>query len=452
MNKKLLKNLKLIKGNQIIQSSILVNGEFIEDIIPLKQKFNEQNAEIIDLSGFIALPGLIDSHTHFKLKMAEGKYNSDDFESGSLACVKGGITTYIDFTDGDIKDLKKDWFNRKKDVLCSYADYTFHSVFKNLLTSDDVKSKFKNLKALGITSIKIFTTYKNRGMMTSDDVMCTLLKNASENDIVVCVHAESEDVINYNLERYKKHYKEIKYHSIIRDEFSEYYAISKLLKLNEYFNAKIYFVHTTSPASIDVINEYKKKGYSVYAEGCPQYFVFSNKIYSNKNAYLFTFTPPLRSDESRTKILKNISSFDTIATDSCAFFKKDKEKFKNDATRIPMGIASSELLLPLVYTYAVKSSSMSLYDLQQKLSTNPSKIFSISKKGEIKKGYYADLCIFNPDESFTVKSKELSHRCDYSIYEGLRLYGKVKKTFLRGKQVYDSKSIDIPVGSIVKCY
>lgn len=437
MNKKLLKNLKLIKGNQIIQASILINGEFIEDIIPIRQKVNDQNIEAIDLSGLVALSGLIDSHTHFKLKIGINKYNSDDFESGSLACIKGGITTYIDFTDGDLKDSKKDWFNRKKDVLCSYADYTFHSVVKNLLTSDDVKFKFKKLKALGVSSIKIFTTYKNRGMMTSDDVICSLLKNAAENDIVVCVHAESEDIINYNLERYKKHYKEIKYHSVIRDEFSEYYAISKLLKLNEYFNAKIYFVHTTSPASVDVINEYKKKGYNVYAELCPQYFVFSNEIYSDRNAYLFTFTPPLRSENSRIKILKNISAFDTIATDSCAFFKKDKKKFRNDATKIPMGIASSELLLPLVYTYAVKSSHMSLYDLQQKLSTNPAKIFSIPKKGEIKKGYYADLCIFDPNESFAVKSSELSHRCDYSVYEGLKLYGKVKKTFLRGTQVYD---------------
>ena len=108
MNKKLLKNLKLIKGNQIIQASILINGEFIEDIIPIRQKVNDQNIEAIDLSGLVALSGLIDSHTHFKLKIGINKYNSDDFESGSLACIKGGITTYIDFTDGDIKDLKKD--------------------------------------------------------------------------------------------------------------------------------------------------------------------------------------------------------------------------------------------------------------------------------------------------------------------------------------------------------
>ena len=164
--------------------------------------------------------------------------------------------------------------------------------------------------------------------------------------------------------------------------------------------------------------------------------MFSNKIYSNKNAYLFTFTPPLRSENSRIKILKNISAFDTIATDSCAFFKKDKEKFKNDATRIPMGIASSELLLPLVYTYAVKSSSMSLYDLQQKLSTNPSKIFSISKKGEIKKGYYADIFVFDPNESFMVRAKELFHKSDYSVFEGLKLYGKTKAVFLRGRLSY----------------
>jgi len=437
VKKILLKNLKILdlKLQKTVKSSILIKDEIIEEIF-YSGKEPKIEAQTMDFNGLTAFPGLIDSHTHFKLNLGNGKYNSDDFFSGSKACIAGGITTFIDFTEGDEKNPIKDINSRIKEAENSLCDYSFHAVIKGLENFADLKARLLKIKEKGINSIKIFTTYKNRGLMSCEENMAHILDIAAKNDIVVCVHAEDDSFISYNTTKNKKNYKKIEFHNIIRDEFSENYAVLKILKLNEKFNAKIYFVHISSAKSLDMITEYKTKGFDVYAETCPQYLGFNEEIYKRKNNFLYTFTPPVRSKENQKKLLSEISQFDVFATDSCAFNISDKIINKNDITKIPMGIASSQIMFPFLYTFGVKKGNLSLFRLMELTAFNPAKIFSISKKGEIKKGYYADIFVFDPNESFMVRAKELFHKSDYSVFEGFKLYGKTKAVFLRGRLSY----------------
>ncbi|MEF3280235.1 MAG: amidohydrolase family protein [Elusimicrobiota bacterium] len=449
MKKLALKNAIIATDGGFKKCNVFVKNGLIERI-SVGSSFSYKGYNILDLKSLYLFPGLIDSHTHFNLKIEKNKFNSDDFISGSKACLSGGITTYIDFTDGDYKDVEKDLNERLTQIKDSYADYSFHFVLKNIKTPLEAQKRIEKIAKIGAKSIKIFTAYKLRGLMSDEFIISAILENAKRFGIVVCVHAESEDLISYNLVKYGKNAKSIKFHPIIRDEFTENYAIFKLLKLNEKFRAKIYFVHISSARSFEIIKEYKERGYEIFAETSPHYFVFNDSIYKKKDSYLFTFTPPLRDESNRLKMLKLLKYFDTVATDSCAFMSKDKEKFKNDLTKIPMGIASSQLLVSLLYTYVVKPGYISTYKMLELISKNPAKIFGIYGKGEIKKGFWADFCVFNPDEKFKVKAKNLYHKCDYSVYEGFELYGKVKMSILRGEIVYNNSSFLKPSGMYLK--
>jgi len=437
VKKILLKNLRILdlKSQKTVKSSILIKNEIIEEIFhPGSEPKIE--AQTMDFKGLTAFPGLIDSHTHFKLKLGNGKYNSDDFVSGSKACIAGGITTFIDFTNGEEKNPIKDIDSRIKEAENSLCDYSLHAVLKGFENFEDLETRLLKIKEKGINSVKIFTTYKNRGLMSPEEKIAHILDIAAKNDIVVCVHAEDDSLINYNIVKNKKNYKKIEFHNVIRDEFSENYAVSKILKLNEKFNAKIYFVHVSSAKSLNTIMEYKNKGFEVYAETCPQYLGLNEEIYKKKDNFLYTFTPPVRSRKNQKNMLSEISQFDVFATDSCAFNISDKIINKKDVTRIPMGVASSQIMFPFLYTLGVKKGKLSLFRLMELTAFNPAKIFSISKKGEIKKGYYADIFVFDPDESFMVRAEELFHKSDYSVFEGLKLYGKTKAVFLRGALAY----------------
>lgn len=446
MNRILFKNAFIPQPIGILKKfDVLVENGKIKDI---SHKIEIADANIVDIKNKILFPAFIDLHCHFKLRINKKITSRDDFETGTRAQAAGGVGIVGDFTDGNDPNPKKDLKIRLNDIKESYCNYILHCVIKNVKEIDEFKKRLRLLSEAGFRSVKIFTAYGSRGMRLNDNFFPYLLDFASKNNIVICVHAEDDDIINYNLSYFNKSKKiPIRYHNVIRNEFSENYAILKLLKLNELFNAKLYFVHISSFKSLELIANYRSKGYDVYAETCPQYLVFDNSVYNRDDNYLFTFTPPVRDRLNKNLIIENLKYFDTIATDSCGFNKTDKLIYINDLLKIPMGISTSQLTSSIIYTFGVKTKKINFYHMQKLLSSNAARIFLFKNKGEIKKGYDADICIFDPDITFEVNNKELLHASDYSCYEGIKLSGKVTALYLDGKKVYSDGIFSKPFGS-----
>lgn len=421
----------------------------VEDgkIKEIKEDIRLSDAITVNVEKKIVFPAFIDIHCHFKLRVSKDIVSSDDFETGTKAHLAGGVGIIGDFTEGNESNPRKDLELRLKDIPASYCHYIIHCVVRNIKDDCEIKRRLRLIKEVGFRSIKIFTAYGRRQMRISDAFLPYLLDFCAKNDIVVCIHAEDDDVISYNQSLFRGRKIPVRYHNVVRDEFSENYSVLKLLKLNERFNAKLYFVHISSFKSFELIYSYRIRGYKVYAETCPQYFVFDDRIYKRKDNYLFTFTPPVRDMKNKKLLLENLRYIDTISTDSCGFNRADKLAYKDDLLNIPMGISTLQLTPSIVYTLGVKKGRLDIYQMQQVLSTNPARIFSIKNKGEIKKGYDADLCIFDPDYEFVVSNKNLLHRCDYSCYEGMRLSGRVESVYLGGRVAYSNGYFSKPSGS-----
>lgn len=427
---------------------ILVEDGIIKKISHSIKPYN--NIQVVDLKGSYIFAAFIDPHCHFEMQTSLAK-TSDSFESGSKTLVWGGNCIFGDFTDGDEPDVAIDLKARISKVGKTYCDYFFHSVLKKIKDEKELRERVESLCEMGVKSVKIFTTYRLRGMEFPSQLLPHLFYLASKKSFTVCVHAEDEDIINYNIyTNFKKKYP-IAYHDIIRDEFSENYAVMKILKLNELFGAQIYFVHISSFKSLEMINNYREKGYSVYAEVCPQYLVFDNSYYKRKDAYLFTFTPPLRSPQNKKLLINNLRYFHSVGSDSCAFSRKDKERFKNELMKIPMGISSAGLTASVIYTVGVESGRIKPSEMEKILSSNPADIFGLKRRGRIKEGYFADICVFDPSCEFVVRNDMLPTLSDYSCYEGMKLKGRVKMLYIRGKKVFENgKFFDEFCGSYLR--
>lgn len=452
--KLILSNAKIVTDKGIKKADIFVEKGIIKKISK-PYSLNDKKAIKLDLSNFITFPGFIDVHTHFKLKIADGKYNSDDFISGTKACVAGGITTIIDFTHqkpGEplISAIKERIFDAKQ----SYCDYSFHCIIPSLKKLKNPEKQIETAIKKGIISFKIFTAYKNRGLMLEDDEIEELLKLAKKNNIIICIHAESEDLINKNLAKLKNKLKKLgmRAHTLIRNHKTEEEAVLKILKINQKIKAPIYFVHISSANSLKLIKKYAKN-IPVYIETCPQYLVLNQKIYLQKNAHLYSFCPPTRTKKDNEGLWQGIKTklISNVATDSCAFTKQQKNQWNGDITKLYMGIASSQLLFPLLYTYGVRKKKINLIDLKNIISSNPAKIMGIEKRGEIKEGNIADFAVFDIKEKFKVSWKQLYHNCDYTAYEDKILWGKHKYTILRGNIIaVDGKVNGKPQGKFIK--
>ncbi|MBZ4649903.1 amidohydrolase family protein [Thermosipho sp. (in: thermotogales)] len=413
-------NGKLYLDGNFVNANLYIKSGKIIDISTSFQKCKEE----IDATGKVVLPGFIDPHVHFELNL--GKYTSvDDFESGSISALFGGVTTIIDFLDPISKVEELDIFFKKRLAAAnkSLVDYSFHTTLGNF--EGDLNILLSKIREYGINSIKIFTAYSSSNRRTNDRLMFELFKKAKNHKIPILIHAENEDMITENVP--------INLHSKARPEISE---ISEIIKIAEFLyqtNGTAYIVHTTCGSSIEEVknrfNDILNK--NIFFESCPHYFYFDNSVYDSKKGYLFTMTPPLRSKKEKQKLKNNIDNIFSIGTDHCSFNSKDKRKRKTG--NIPMGIGGIEHSFVLMY-------SIFHENIIDKFTINPARFFGLyPRKGTLLPGADADIVIFNPKYNGKIS---MSHtKADYDLYLGTHISGKIEKVIKDGLLVINQNQL-----------
>ncbi len=159
-------------------------------------------------------------------------------------------------------------------------------------------------------------------------------------------------------------------------------------------------------------------------------------------------TPPLRTHEHQTALWRGLRTNDlqVISTDHCPFcfneqpygMKYSKQQGTEDFSRIPNGAPGIETRLPLVYNGGVGKHGMSLNRFVELTATTPAKLFGLfPRKGTIAVGSDADIVLFDPDETWTIRASEHHSRIDYTLFEGHSVTGRVKKVLLRGQLIVD---------------
>lgn len=401
---------------------------------------------VIDARGLLVLPGIIDSHAHFRLKMGPGRYTADDFTSGSAAAVCGGVTTFIDYTgQGPGEDLLKGIKARRAEAEGKvYADFSLHCQLTGWKALRRPEAQMAAALKAGAASFKMFTAYSARGMMSDDADLAAALKAAARLGALVCVHAENGPVIDYLTDIFAP--AGIKALPLSHPDFTETEAVGRVARIAAEAGGTVYFVHLSSGGSADIVAAARKAGLRVMAETCPQYLELDDSLLNGRDGYMYSCCPPVRgrADNARLwKALKN-GEIGSLATDNCTFDRAQKDAWKGDIRRLPMGMPGAQTLLPAAYTYGVKGGKISLNRLVKVLCENPAAVMGLPGKGSIKPGFDADFAIIDP--SFKVKAdwRTMKHNTDFSPWQGRELYGVPKYTVLRGEVVAEAGQLYAP--------
>lgn len=427
----LLKNGFVYHNGSFKKLNIGICGEKIAyvgtDFLPAKTS--------VDLSNKKVIPGLIDPHVHFDLFCGTIP-SRDDFYYGSKSAIYGGVTTIVDFLDPsrNAKELVETFERRLKQAENCNTDYHFHACIRE--PNGNLEEYVLKMKELGINTVKLFTTYSETHRRTYDKDIYKLLKLSAKYKFLVLAHIENDEMINRDE---SLTYKEL---SKARCSESETSEALKLCEMAAKTGGYLYMVHCSSGNTIREI--YKKfhsyLGDNILVESCPQYFIFNNSVLESKEGYLYTFAPPLRSEEERKLLIQNIDHIATIGTDHCAFNIEDKKSHVY-LKGMPLGIGGIESSFVLMY----KIFGDKIID---KMSKNVAEIEKFAGKNGIKIGNYADLAIFN-GQNHTIGKPH--GKVDYSIYEHIVANVTIESTMIRGKFVLRNGVFTENKGQLINC-
>lgn len=429
----------VVSGKGTKKADVLVDGE---KIVQVARTITPQTGtRVIDITGKLLLPGFIDAHTHFDLDVA-GTTTADDFASGSLAALRGGTTTIVDYAcpnKGESLAYGLKVWHEKADGKCA-CDYGFHMTIDDW--NEDIEREIDDMYAAGISSFKMYMTYP--AMMIGDAAMYRVLKKLKEKGGICGVHCENSGIIDALVaEKKASGENSVACHPQTRPAQLEAEAVSRLLRIAQTVDIPVIIVHMTNAATLKEIEAARKRGQTVYVETCPQYLVLDDSVYYNpdfREAAKYVCSPPIRKVSDQKALWAGLrrGEIQTISTDHCSFTLEQKEMGRNDFTKIPGGVPGVETRGELIYTYGVTTRKISLATMCKALSENPAKLYGMyPRKGAIVKGADADLVIYDPTADHELHAADMVGKAGYIPYEGFSIRGGIQQVWLRGSLVVE---------------
>ncbi len=301
---------------------------------------------------------------------------------------------------------------------------------------DGIEDELVDLKRAGVTTVKIFTTYRDVGYLIDMERLRSLFALCKRQGIMVSVHCEDNDLIEETARNHTGTYTPAD-HALLRPPEAEYRAVRHVGDLAGEIGMPVYIVHLSSARGMDAVRELRAKGVDVLVETTPHYLLLENSRLRGEDGPLYVMTPPLRTSMDN-RVLQDAlvaREIQVVATDHCSFTRTQKLA-SNDCRTIFPGIPGTEELLPLVHTFAVASSRMSLSQMVGLLSTGPAKAFGIyPQKGSLTVGTDADIVLFDPEVLWTIETDSIHSAAGYTPYEGFKVAGKAVMTYLRGRLI-----------------
>ena len=387
----IIKNVKIINSQKPV--SIIIENEKIKKIDMENdfEKYKEVGNKIIDANYNYVIAGIIDPHTHMR---DPGLNHKEDFNSGSKAAARGGITTFLDMPNTIPNTITKENLTQKKSMMSgkSYVDYGFHFGGSKTDNSEDIKS-IKN----EVASTKIFLNVSTGNMLIEDDKILEKLFTASK---IVSVHAEGK-------------------------------MVDKVIEIAKRTGTTLYLCHLSLYSEIDSLKRAKDSGMKIYGEATPHHLFLNTENINEKNKTLLRMNPELKEKSDNEALWKAIKdgTIDTIGTDHAPHLLSEKLE------KLIFGIPSVEHSLELMLK-KVKDFTIDLKLLTKIMSENSAKIFGIKNKGILKEGYDGDLTIVDLNDESEIIEKDIITKAAWSPYINFKRGGRVIMTILRGNTVY----------------
>lgn len=440
----IIENGTIVNENRTFRGSIVIdNGrisEILDDTMPPSGNYDER----VDATGCFVLPGVVDSHVHFR---EPGLTQKADIESESRAAAYGGVTSYFDMPNTvpqtTTMEALADKFSRGK--TSSHVNYSFFYG----ATNDNV-ADFEHLDRQRIPGIKLFMGSSTGNMLV--DRYGTLLKifeTAARLGLPVMAHCEDTEIINRNMAQMKKAYGEdpdVMMHPLIRSEEACYESSALAVGLARTFGTRLHVAHVSTAKELALFPLADQQGDAsgrslppMTAESTVSHLFFSSQDYLTKRA-LIKCNPSIKTVEDREALRKALvdGRISTIGTDHAPHLLEQKQ---GGCAKAASGMPMIQFSLPTMLEL-VDEGVLGMERMVELMCHNPARLFEVRERGFIRKGYKADLTIVSRGEPWTVTEDVIQSKCKWSPMMGHTYQWRVRQTICNGRVIYNKGVFD----------
>ena len=400
---------------------VLVEGK---KIVKIGQNLEAADAQVLDASGLVVAPGLVDIHVHFR---EPGQTHKEDIHTGALAAAAGGFTTVVMManTNPTISTVET-----LQEVLESASRENIHIKSVATITENfdgQHLTDFKALLAAGAVG------FSDDGIpLTNAGIVRQALIEARKSDTFISLHEEDPNlngILGFNEHIAKEHF-----HICGATGVAEYSMIARDVMIAYDAKAHVHIQHLSKAESVKVVEFAQKLGAQVTAEAAPQHFSKTEALLLTKGSNA-KMNPPLRLESDRLAVIEGLKSgvISVIATDHAPHHADEKNV--EDITKAPSGMTGLETSLSLGLTYLVEAGHLSLMELLEKMTVNPAQLYGFDA-GFIAQDGPADLTIFDPEADRLV-TDHFASKAANSPFVGEKLKGQVKFTICDGEVVFE---------------
>lgn len=412
--------------------SVLIERDIISEIYRTEEVPEAilNKATVIDARDLWLLPGVIDDQVHFR---EPGLTHKGDIASESRAAIAGGVTSFMEMPNTNPQTITIELLEQKFELGAekSYANYSFYMG----ATNNNI-AELKKVNQKEVCGVKVFMGSSTGNMLVDDKKVLQAI--FAEVDMLIATHCEKEEVIRENIAKYKVEFGEdvpIQYHPLIRSAEACYRSSAEAVELADKYQTRLHILHLSTEKEISLFDIKPLTEKKITGEVCVHHLWFCDEDYS-KYGTRIKWNPSVKTRQDRGALMQGLlkGKLDVIATDHAPHLLEEKQGGAlKAASGGPLVQHSLQMMLE-----QVKRGKITKEQVVSKMCHAPAVMFQVHKRGFIRKNYFADLVLVNPNKPYTITKENILYKCKWAPLEGETMSASIEKTFLNGKIAFEN--------------
>lgn len=434
--KTIIENAVIVNEGRQFVGHVVIEGEFITSVQRGRFSGKKDDDNVIDAGGMYLIPGVIDDHVHFR---DPGLTEKGDISSESRAAAAGGVTSYMDMPNTvpattTLSLLEEKFAKAEKESIVNYS-FFFGGTKHNIDT-------LKRLDPRKVCGVKVYMDNDSLGKKPEKQDK-TLRAILEESPVLVMVHCEDRKTVQGNIKSLMKKFKgqndfPVRYHSRICNAEACFNATLRAVLLARETGARLHVAQVSSEKELWLFQNTPLEEKRITAEACIANLMFSNEDYDWLGTRIKT-DPAVKTIEDREALRKGISYglIDIVSSDHAPHLLSDKVGGAlHAASGMPLIQVSLVSMLELVDKDVLR-----IEKVVELMCHNPAQLYRIDRRGYIRKGYYADLVLVDPEAYWQVRGSKNYCKCGWSPMDEHTFKWKVNRTFVNGRLAYHDGNI-----------